>query len=142
MRRLLTPAWLARHGLAATLVPAFLWLGWWQFGRAASGNALSWAYMVQWPIFAAFVAFLWWREVRLAVQAGAPARPRATAPTDGFRAPVLTRRAPGAGSDAGTADGAAADRTAADGDADLAAYNHYLAWLAAHPGARPADYPG
>ena len=29
-----------------------------------------------------------------------------------------------------------------DGDPELAAYNRYLAWLAAHPGAGPADYPG
>ena len=27
-------------------------------------------------------------------------------------------------------------------DPELAAYNDYLAWLAAHPAARPGDYPG
>ena len=30
----------------------------------------------------------------------------------------------------------------AEDDAELAAYNDYLAWLAAHPAARPTDYPG
>jgi hypothetical protein len=30
----------------------------------------------------------------------------------------------------------------ADEDPELAAYNDYLAWLAAHPNARPGDYPG
>ncbi|HYN93895.1 MAG TPA: hypothetical protein VES42_08605, partial [Pilimelia sp.] len=64
MRRLLTPAWLLRHGLAAALIGAFAALGWWQIRRAVSGNGLSWAYAVEWPVFAAFVAFLWWREVR------------------------------------------------------------------------------
>src|SRR5262249_14783501 len=28
------------------------------------------------------------------------------------------------------------------GDPQLAAYNHYLGWLNAHPHATPADYPG
>jgi hypothetical protein len=27
-------------------------------------------------------------------------------------------------------------------DPELTAYNDYLSWLAAHPGARPSDYPG
>ncbi|GGJ93366.1 hypothetical protein GCM10010123_24010 [Pilimelia anulata] len=130
MRRLLTPAWLARHGLVAVLVPAFLGLGWWQFGRASSGNALSWAYTVQWPIFAGFVVLLWWREVKLALRPGAAAAP----PRDraaGFRPPVVAARPAGP---------APAGEPAAD--PALAAYNDYLAWLAAHPGARPADYPG
>ncbi|GGK38566.1 hypothetical protein GCM10010124_34230 [Pilimelia terevasa] len=133
MRRLLTPAWLARHGLAAVLVPAFLGLGWWQFQRASSGNALSWAYTVQWPIFAGFVGFIWWREVRLALRPGAPA-PAPARRTDGIRPPVLLPRG-----------AAAAGRAGARGDAPdaaLTAYNDYLAWLAAHPGARPGDYPG
>ncbi|HEX5740760.1 MAG TPA: hypothetical protein VFY17_04305 [Pilimelia sp.] len=154
MRRLLTPGWLVRHGLAAVLVPTFVWLGWWQFQRAASGNALSWAYTVQWPIFAAFVAFLWWREVRLALRSGDPAHQPpgggpavapgipgvgARAAAEGFRPPVLTRRVPAA--DAGRPPAAPVGADAA-GDPELAAYNDYLAWLAAHPGARPADYPG
>ena len=31
---------------------------------------------------------------------------------------------------------------AAEDDPELVAYNDYLSWLAAHPGARPSDYPG
>jgi hypothetical protein len=141
MRRLWTPAWLARHALAAALVAACLLLAGWQLSRATGGNALSWGYTLQWPIFAGFVAVLWLREVRRAVRdAGAGAPPPETAltgppapnagPTPAARRPVITRRV-----HAGTPYD---DR----GDADLAAYNHYLRWLADHPGARPADYPG
>jgi hypothetical protein len=142
MRRLLTPAWLARHGLAAALIAAFLGLGWWQIRRAASGNGLSWAYAVEWPVFAGFVAFLWWREVRRQLRPDSPrtaSRPEAhpavgagtPTPAEGFRAPVITVRRTTA------AVSPEADEVA---DADLAAYNDYLDWLAAHPGARPADY--
>lgn len=64
MKRLCTPGWLARHVAALTLVAAFLALGWWQISRAAGGNTLSWAYAVEWPVFAGFVVFIWFREVR------------------------------------------------------------------------------
>ena len=130
MRRLLTPAWLARHGLAATLVGGFLALGWWQLSRATGGNGLSWAYAVEWPVFAGFVVFLWWREVRRALGPGQPSRPgpEAPPPAAGIRRPVVPARR--------------TEEPAGYGDSELAAYNDYLAWLNAHPGARPGDYPG
>ena len=36
----------------------------------------------------------------------------------------------------------ASEASAEDEDPELAAYNRYLAWLNAHPGASPRDYPG
>jgi hypothetical protein len=126
MRRLLTPAWLARHAAAAVLVVTFLGLGWWQIRRAAGGNLLSWAYAVEWPLFAGFVALLWLREVRLTLRADRePAPPPPTRPA--ARPPVLTPRAEVPGD---------------EDDAELTEYNRYLAWLNANPGARPFDYPG
>ena len=137
MKGLWTPAWIARHVVAILLILACLGLGWWQFTRAQAGNALSWGYTVQWPVFAGFVGFLWWREVQL-VRTGAPRRrrPPAQAPErhDGSVEGAITVRRPV------RVASRAAEST--DDDPELAAYNDYLAWLAAHPSARPGDYPG
>jgi hypothetical protein len=121
-----------RHLLAAVLIGTCLALGWWQINRAAAGNLLSWAYAVQWPVFAAFVGFIWWREVQLERRRGSvgtpePASPEPLDESSGYRRPVRTARR-----SAGTV----------ESDPDTAAYNDYLSWLNAHPGARPSDYPG
>ncbi|MBM0231804.1 hypothetical protein JNW91_08000 [Micromonospora sp. STR1_7] len=144
MRWLWTPAWIARHVAMAVLVVGFLGLGWWQISRATAGNSLSWGYAVEWPVFAGFVVYVWWREVKLArrraAEADAPPADLADVPavestpagTTGsrpaVRRPVRVARVPAA---AGGGE-----------DADLAAYNRYLSWLNANPGARPGDYPG
>jgi hypothetical protein len=128
MRQLTTPGWIARHLLAVVLVLGFLALGWWQLRRASGGNVLSWAYAVEWPVFAGFVVFIWLREVRLARNAPDAAEPDLAPPPPGVRRPVHVVRAAPPPSD--------------PADAELDAYNDYLAWLNANPGARPGDYPG
>lgn len=135
MQRLWTPAWIARHVAMVVLVFGFLGLGWWQISRAASGNTLSWAYAVEWPVFAGFVVFVWWREVRHTLRDqpdgdSTPPPPAAAEPavTPGVRRPVRVTRVP-------------VPADAAE-DGDLAEYNRYLTWLNANPGARPGDYPG
>lgn len=134
MRGLWTPAWIARHVAALVLSVCFVGLGWWQYTRAAEGNALSWGYMFQWPVFAGFVVFLWIREIqherRARDRSGEPAEPAERA-ADG---PVRIGRPVRVPARPAPADAAA--------DPELDAYNDYLAWLAAHPGAGPADYPG
>ncbi|MEU4419390.1 hypothetical protein AB0F81_02110 [Actinoplanes sp. NPDC024001] len=139
MRGLWTPAWIARHFIALVLTAGCLGLGWWQFSRAADGNAVSWGYMFQWPVFGGFVVFIWFREVQVArrrargestttVAEEAPAAPRPAGAPVTLGRPVRV-----------TAPAAAAQDNP---DPALDAYNDYLSWLAAHPGARPADYPG
>ncbi|GAA4573637.1 hypothetical protein GCM10023176_39040 [Micromonospora coerulea] len=138
MKRLWTPGWIARHVAMVVLVVGFLGLGWWQVTRAASGNTLSFGYAIEWPVFAGFVIFVWWREVRHTLRGtrgdrSSPAPPASagsapTATTLGVRRPVRVNRVPV------PADGAQ--------DGDLAAYNRYLTWLNANPGAKPGDYPG
>jgi hypothetical protein len=143
MRGLWTSRWILVHAAALILVVAFLALGWWQVQRAAGGNLLSFGYAVEWPAFAAFVIFVWVTEMRRAVrtrrQAAAHAS-RTNAPADGDT--------PDADAEIPDADrtrtpvrrphtGPAYDDS---GDADLAAYNRYLAWLNTHPSAAASDY--
>lgn len=149
MRRLLTPRWLALHLLMTILVTSMLGLAGWQLWRAAGGNPLSWGYTIQWPVFAGFVVFIWAREARGALRVGRADRTPVAAPEGGeatgdpatgrppARRPVVTRRVATYGDSA--YDAAYGDPAA---DPELAAYNDYLAWLNAHPGARPSDYPG
>ena len=156
MKGLWTPAWMVRHTVAFVLVFGFLGLGWWQFTRAAEGNALSWGYMFQWPVFAGFVGFLWLREVQLE-RRGAQKTAEGPAPEEQERhegRPPAQGQAEREGrKPRGSRPGApvtvgrpirvpARQVVPADDDPELAAYNDYLAWLAAHPGARPTDYPG
>jgi hypothetical protein len=114
---LLTPKWLAWHAFTVLAVLGMLWLGSWQFGRAESGNALSWAYTFEWPVFAVFGLVFWAKTIR-----------------DELKPPAD----PGEAEDVGLPSGAAPagraggqDRPGADDDDDpeLAAYNAYLARL-------------
>jgi len=106
------------HVVILIVVPAFLALCLWQISRALGGNSLSWAYVFEWPLFAAYAVYMWWRFVHEAAQDGSP---------DGAAA-----------ADPGGQTAAAAPGTAPvpetpeelKEDADLAAYNDYLAQLA------------
>ncbi len=126
MRRFLTPAWLLRHALLVLAVAVCLGLGWWQLRRARGGNGLSYGYAVEWPVFAAFAIGVWVREIRLELRAGRPTVPAPAQPVD----PLLTR-VPAPQRPA---------RPEPPDEGDLSAYNEYLAWLAADPSRRPADY--
>jgi hypothetical protein len=136
MKGLWTPAWIARHVLALVVTAAFLALGWWQFDRASGGNSLSWGYTFEWPVFAGFVVFLWYREIQVARHR---TDPPAEEPDEPAAAP---EKLPGAPVTVGRPVRVAVQAPPADDDPELDAYNDYLAWLAAHPGARPGDYPG
>jgi hypothetical protein len=34
---------------------------WFELSRALGGNALSWAYVFEWPLLAAFAVYMWWQ---------------------------------------------------------------------------------
>jgi hypothetical protein len=64
VRRFFTPGWIGLHFVAIVLIAAFLLAGYWQLGRAQGGNLQSWAYVIEWPMFAIFVVVMWVRMVR------------------------------------------------------------------------------
>lgn len=34
---------------------------WFELSRALGGNALSWAYVFEWPLLAVFAVYMWWQ---------------------------------------------------------------------------------
>src|ERR1019366_4924154 len=60
---LFAPRWLGWHVFVAGAVIGMLWLGDWQFRRAEAGNALSWAYTFEWPVFAVFGVVFWVKTI-------------------------------------------------------------------------------
>jgi DNA-binding transcriptional regulator of glucitol operon len=111
--------WLSRraiklHVVILIVVPAFLALCLWQISRALGGNTLSWAYVFEWPLFAGYAVYMWWRFVHEAAEEAAPP--------------------PTAGADPGGSAAAAPapEETAQEKEEDkeMAAYNDYLARLA------------
>jgi hypothetical protein len=133
VRSLLAPRWLARHALALVLVGGCLLLMVWQLRRATGGNTLSWAYVAEWPLFAAFVVWMWVRAMRDDLS-----RARGEDPYAGSRPPPIKAPPPRRVT---VPPGAAPGAGPAEEDPQLAEYNRYLAWLAADPDRKPGDYP-
>jgi hypothetical protein len=65
-RLLLAPSWIARHLLALGLVALFIRMGIWQLskGESAQGTLQNLFYGVEWPIFAAFVLYWWFKMMK------------------------------------------------------------------------------
>ena len=113
--------WLSRralklHVVILIVVPAFLLLCLWQVSRALDGNSLSWAYVFEWPIFAAYAIYMWWRFVHEAADE-LPSAAEAT----------TTTMEPAGEKPAGEKPKGEKEEKE---DAELAAYNDYLAQLA------------
>lgn len=132
--------------LVAAFVAACLRLGWWQWQRynSAGGTMQNLGYTLQWPTFAVFAIFLCWRLSRLEAErrrhtveqddgvapepashtGGDPVIGRPPSPPDSVPRVRRPRRWPGLGAQS-LLTGSAEDRL----DAELAAYNRYLAEL-------------
>jgi hypothetical protein len=63
MRKYFTWRCIGLHVLVLVIVPTFLLLGRWQYQVARSGNTLSWAYTFEWPLFALYALYVWWRLI-------------------------------------------------------------------------------
>ena len=83
----------------------------WQLHRALDGNELSWAYVFEWPLFAGYAVYMWWRLVH--------ERP----------VPTSVATPAGAGGPEASAEMERVDVDRSE-DPELAAYNDYLAQLA------------
>ena len=115
-RFLLKPRWVGWHLLMVVSFWGMLWLGDWQLHRALSGNGLSWAYTFEWPLFACFAVVFWAKTIRDEFRIK---RGQVTVPDHSQEELPL-----GIGSvQAGTA------APVEDEDAELSAYNEYLARL-------------
>ena len=103
----------------------------WQLRRALGGNGLSWAYVFEWPFFASYAVYMWWRFVHetpadAPAANGVPGDAAAATPDAGDPAAETPTAGPAADPD---------DEKVA---AELAAYNAYLAELAARDEPRRA----
>jgi hypothetical protein len=116
---LITPKWLGWHLLVIASVLGMLWLGNWQLRRAEAGNALSWAYTFEWPLFAIFAVVFWVKTIRDEVHPPAEAEPADSVGLPGGIPvpPPGGPREPGEAGEPG------------EEDEELAAYNAYLARL-------------
>jgi hypothetical protein len=63
MRKYLTRRCIWLHVIALLLVSSFILAAWWQYGAARAGNGLSWAYTFEWPAFAIYVVYMWWKMI-------------------------------------------------------------------------------
>jgi hypothetical protein len=109
--------WLSRraiklHAVILIVVPAFLALCLWQISRALGGNTLSWAYVFEWPLFACYAVYMWWRFVH------EPAEDTPLAPAGAPNGSALPSPAP------------AETVQEREEDREMAAYNDHLAELA------------
>lgn len=129
LRLVLSPRWLAWHVLTLGAMVTCGFLSAWQWHRAGSamGSALNVGYGLQWPLFAVFFGWIWWRMLRIEIaklQEAASEVPTGAAdvlPRSSGPSPFVHR--PGAVPATSDAD-----------DPELAEYNRMLAALAAHDG--------
>jgi hypothetical protein len=110
VRRFFTPGWIGLHLVAIVLMGVFLLAGGWQLTRAQGGNLQSWAYVIEWPMFAIFVVAMWVRMVRDELRGETNADPGTVTPPGAAPSPRI-------------------DDIDDEEDEELAAYNRRLARL-------------
>ena len=123
-RFLLNPRWLIWLGFVIGAVVGMLSLGNWQFHRAESGNALSWGYTFEWPLFAAFAVVFY---VRTVIDEARGRRGAKAAPAEASTEEAQHRGGPADGLPGRPPAAPAAAEEAPDPELDE--YNAYLARL-------------
>jgi DNA-binding transcriptional regulator of glucitol operon len=158
---ILSPRWIVWHVLTLGAMTTCGFLAAWQWGRAGSamGSALNVGYGLQWPVFAVFFGYMWWRflrmelaELKAPADAEAPEAPEAAEVVESTETPGSTGIT--AAAEAEPVEPAAAPgpeepspfgprpasarvpRVSDEDDPELAEYNRMLAALAARDAAR------
>ena len=126
----LHPRWVTLHVLCLALIVTMVLLGRWQLivSDEKHFSLQNFGYAIQWWLFTLFVAFMWMRLMRDRVRraAGPPAEPEREAVAPEQPPPVYRRYVMPS----------LQDRPAPTADPALAAYNEYLAKLAARDASR------
>lgn len=125
LRLVFSPRWLLWHLLTLGAMVTCGFLSVWQWHRAGSalGSALNVGYALQWPAFAVFFGWIWWRMLRMELVKLREAPPAAApAPRDDTPSPFAYR--PGR-----------VRHATDDEDPEMAEYNRMLAALAARDAA-------
>jgi hypothetical protein len=63
MAKYLTRRCVALHVVTLLFVSSCILATWWQYGAARGGNGLSWAYVFEWPAFAMYAVYMWWKLI-------------------------------------------------------------------------------
>jgi hypothetical protein len=131
------------HVTAFLVMGLCLAAGWWQLQRALGGHGPSWAYTIEWPFFAGYAAFTWWKLLHeepefakeKATMEALSTNGSAVTPTNGVTAPTNGVTAPKNGT-ATESNGAAAPASPREEreDREREAYNEYLRALSAEEG--------
>jgi hypothetical protein len=133
-----TPRAIKIHLTLAILAPGFVALFWWQLNRALSGNGLSWAYAIEWPVFLVYAFYMWWRLIHDTAEDATDAPPPAGAPGDSSSgAAKLPTGHSRHGERAARRQSMAQQRAETD-ERELAAYNAYLRTLGPREEATPS----
>lgn len=147
LRLALSPKWWLWHVLTLGAMATCAFLAAWQWGRAGSamGSALNVGYGLQWPLFAIFFGYMWWRFLRLEARrlAGEDVDEQVPPPAEAEPVQEVHEPSPAVPSpepvvqeqDAGDSPfGVRREKASVDDDEDpqLAAYNRMLAQLAEH----------
>ncbi len=117
-----TPRAIGLHVALVLALPTFAILGDWQYHRAIAGNTLSWAYTFEWPFFACYAIWMWWRIIH-----------DQDLDAEGLEAQPQPERGPGETKHKREFRPGPSCRNSFDpfdeSDPELAAYNRYLAQL-------------
>ena len=134
----LSPRWIMWHLLTIGAMVTCGLLAAWQWHRAGSsmGSALNVGYGLQWPVFALFFGYMWWRMLSMEIKrirGELPEHPWDAADPEPEPEPVVA--APAVAVAAGPSPfgprPVRARPVEADEDPEMAAYNRMLAELAA-----------